>query len=215
MPYNDDYFSDRGFQNISEVESLEKFTKNLEKHFFSQVTIRNGSSVNNGINLVIELDCNFGLLETLHHFNKDTWGNFSCNRNSFKGAFNQLNQNSELQIDVEEFSIFLKDTSIIVNRIYEQSVSEQLENILIKLSEHAIHFTKGFTEIPYEIYVPVFEDNLLENEHTLLMNIKSGNTKEQDYFSFWGLYNNSEDDAVVYDLKNETIIKGDLQMLNR
>lgn len=218
MPLNKDNFdnfSRVGFNKNIEIEGLHRFTKNLEKHFFSQVTVRNCSKSNNTVNLVVELDCNFELSETLHHFEKDTWGNFKCQENSFAGALNQLKECTDLQIEVEEFSLFLKDTSIIVNRIYDQSISQQLESILIKLSEHSINFTKGFTEIPYEIYIPVFEDNVMENEHALLMNIKSGNNIEQDYFSFWGLYYFSEDDAVVYDLKNQSIIKGNLQMLNR
>jgi len=218
MPLNNDNFDEFsrvGFNRNVEIESLNCFTKNLEKHFFSQATIRNCSSSNNTVNLVVELDCNFGLLEALHHFDKGTWGNFTCKENSFSGALEQLKESNIIDIEVEEFSLFLKDTSIIVNRIYNQSISKQLENIFSKLSEHAIHFTKGLTEIPYEVYIPVFEDNVMENESKLLMNIRSGNNSEQDYFSFWGVYYYSEDDAVVYDLKNQSIIKGNLQMLNR
>ncbi len=218
MPLNkDDFdnFSRVGFNKNLEIEGLDCFTKNLEKHFFSQVTVRNCSTSNFSVNLVIELDCNFGLTETLHHFEKETWGNFQSPKKSFAGALQQLKECNDLPIEVEEFSLFLKDTSIIVNRIYNESISLQLENILIKLNQHVIHFTKGFTEIPFEVYIPVFEDNVMENEHTLLMNIKSGNNSEQDYFSYWGLYYYSEDEAVVYDLKNQSIIKGNLQMLNR
>lgn len=218
MPINNDsfdQFSHVGFNQNLEIQGLDCFTKNLEKHFFSQATVRNCSTSAHSINLVVELDCNFGLLETLHHFEKGTWGNFKSQKNSFVGALNQLKECNDLPIEVEEFSLFLKDTSIIVNRIYDQSIAFQLENILIKLNEHSVHFTKGFTEIPFEIYVPVFEDNVLENENTLLMNIKSGNNNEKDYFSFWGLYYYSEDDADVYDLKSQSIIKESLQMLNR
>ncbi|MFK7812467.1 MAG: hypothetical protein AB8B59_08235 [Maribacter sp.] len=218
MPLNkDDFdnFSRVGFNDKIEIEGLQSFVKNLEKHFFSQVTVRNCSPTNDLIQLVIELDCNFGLLETLHHFEKNTWGNFACHENSFSGALNRLKACNDVEIEVEEFSFFLKDTSIIVNRIYDHSIQQQLENILIQLSQHSAYITKGLTEIPYEIYVPVFEDNVMENERTLLLNIKSGNNNEQDYFSFWGLYYYSEDDAVIYDLKNQTIIKGNLQMLNR
>jgi len=218
MPLNNDNsqdFSHVGFNTSLEKEGLSRFTKNLEKHFFSHVTIRNCSPTTDIIKLVIELDCNFGLYEALHHFEKNTWGNFESSENSFSGALSKLKENSNLQIEVEEFSLFLQDTSIIINRIYDLSISQQLKNIFSKLSEHTVHFTKGLTDIPYEIYVPVFEDNVIENENTLLTNIRSSNNNEQDYFSFWGLYYYSEDDAVVYDLKNQTIIRGKLQMLNR
>lgn len=217
MPLDNDNFNNFsrvGFNKNLEIDGLDRFTKNLEKHFFSEVTVRNCSASTDSINLVVELDCNFGLLEALHHFENDTWGNFKSQENSFAGAFDQLKECNALPIEVEEFSLFLQDTSIIVNRIYNQSISQQLENILTKINEHYIHFTKGLTEIPFEIYIPVFEDQM-ENEHTLLKDIKSGNNNEQDYFSFWGLYYYSEDDAVVYDLKNQCIIEGNLQMLNR
>lgn len=218
MPLPNDNFRDFshvGFNTNLEKEGLSRFTKNLEKHFFSNVTIRNCSPTTDIIKLVIELDCNFGLLEALHHFEKNTWGNFESSESSFSSSLSKLKDNSSLLIEVEEFSLFFKDTSIIINRIYDLSISQQLKNIFSKLSEHAVHFTKGLTAIPYEIYVPVFEDDVIEDENTLLKNIRSGNHNEQDYFSFWGLYCYTEDDAVVYDLKNQTIIKGNLQMLNR
>lgn len=217
MPNNDNFnnFSRVGFNNSLEIKGLDYFIKNLEKHFFSEVTLRNCSPTTANVSLVVELDCNFELLETLYHFENGSWGNFQCPETSFIGALDHLKKCNDFEIEVEEFSLFFKDTSIIANRIYEHSISEQLENVFHKLNEHAINFTKGFTEIPYEIYVPVFEDNLMENEDTLLMNIKSGNNSAQDYFSFWGLYYYSEEDAVVYDLKNKGIINGNLQMLNR
>jgi len=216
-PYNDNFrdFSHAGFNTSVEKEGLRRFTKNLEKHFFSQVTIRNCSHTKDVIKLVIELDCNFGLLEALHHFEKNAWGNFESLESSFSGALSTLKENSNLQIKVEEFSLFFKDTSIIINSIYDLSIAQQLKNIFSQLSEHTVHFTKGLSAIPYEIYIPVFEDDVIEDENTLLMDIRSGNKNGQDYYSFWGLYYYSEDDALVYDLKNQTIIKGKLQMLNR
>ncbi|MFS4491507.1 hypothetical protein [Maribacter sp. 2308TA10-17] len=218
MPLNSDNFDNFSrvrFNNEIEIEGLDTFKKNLEKHFFSQVTVRNFSPSKDVINLVVELDCNLGFLETLHHFKKNTWGNFQSPEYSFSGALQQLKESNDIPIDVEEFSLFLNDTSIIINRIYHQSISQQLENILSEISTHHIHLTKGLSEIPYEIYVPVFEDDLMDNGNTLLIDIQSGNHSEKDYFSFWGIYYFSEDDAVVYDLKNQSIIKGNLQMLNR
>jgi hypothetical protein len=210
-----DDFSREIFNNEVQIEGLGRFIKNLEKHFFSQVTVRNCSPSDDSIQLVIELDCNVELIEMLHHFEKHNWGNFKSYENSFVGALNQLKSSNGSKIEVEEFYLFLQDTSIIVNRIYEQSISQQLEEIFTQLNKHHIYLTKGLSEIPFEIYVPVFEEDLMETENSSLMNIQSSNNCKKDYFSFWGVYYYSEDDAVVYDLKNQTIIKGDLQMLNR
>jgi len=208
-------FSNVVFNNNLEIEGLDCFIKNLEKHFFCQATVRNCSPTTNSVNLVVELNCNFELLEALHYFEKDAWGSFKCEENSFDNALNTLKECNTIHIYVEEFSLFFKDTSIIVNKIYDESIPEQLGNIFVKLNEHSINFTKGLTEIPSEIYMPVFEDTMTESEHMLLMDIQSDNNYQQDYFSFWGLYYCSEDDAVVYDLNQQSIIKGDLQMLNR
>lgn len=218
MPLNQDNYRDRfpfGFNKKTQLVGLDSFIKNIEKHFFCRATVHDLSTSNLEANLVIELDCNFDLQETLKYFKKEIWGNFECQKNSFAGLLQQLKQCNDIQINVEEFSLFLNDTSIIINKIYEQSISQQLENVFSKINEHFVHFTKGITEIPYEIYVPVFEGDLVESEHTHLMNINSENNSEQYYFSFWGLYYHSEDEAVVYDLKNQTIIEGNLQMLNR
>lgn len=218
MPKNNkgfNQFSRIEFNQNSEIQGLESFTKNLEKHFFSQVTIRKCCASTNVINLVVELDCNFGLLETLHHFEKDTWGNFKSQKNSFSGALNLLSDSNDLPIQIEEFTLFLKDTSIIVTRIYDLSISLQLENIFKNLIKHSLYFTRGHFEIPFEIYMPVFEDSVMENENELISCKQATHNSEKDYFSFWGLYYYSDDDAVVYDLKNQTIVNGNLQMLNR
>ncbi len=218
MPLNNNNFDNNsrvGFNKILKLEGLDCFVKNLEKHFFSQVTVRNCSTSINSVHLVVELDCNFGLLETMHHFEKDTWGNFKSQQNSFAGALKKLRESNDLSIEIEEFSLFLKDTSIIVSKLYDQSISLQLEHIFIQLKEHAIYFTKGYSEIPFEIYLPVYEDSVIENEHSLMMNTNPRNNNKKDYFSFWGLYYYSEDDALVYDSKSQSIIKGNLQMLNR
>lgn len=218
MPINDDNldnFSRVFFNSTIQIEGLDRFVKSLEKHFFSQVTVRNCSCSPDSVNLVVELDCNFGLREALYHFENGTWGNFESKENSFLGELNQLKGCNTVPIEVEEFSLFLKDTSIIINRIYDQSISQQLENILLEVNAHRVHFTKVLTETPYEIYISVFEDNVTQNEQTDLKNIGLGNNSMKDYFCFWGLYYYSEDDAVVYDLKKKSIIRGNLQMLNR
>ena len=203
------------FNKIKEISELDLFKKKLEKHFFSKVTIRNYSNSNSEVSLIIEMDCNLELLEVLHHFNKKVWGNFSSQRFSFAGAFMELQHANEFPIAIEEFSLFLEDTSIIVNRIYSQSIPGQLENIFTTLSNHSIHFTKGMSEIPYEIYVSVFEGNAIESENKYLKDLESICEAEQSYFSFWGLYFSSQEDAAIYDLKNHTLINGKLQMLNR
>lgn len=202
-----------GFNKTDKIEALNSFKKSLEKHFFSQVVVRDHSTEPTAVKLILELTCNFGLAQMLHHLKLGTWGSFESKENSFSNLFRKLREANDLYLEVEEFAIFLKDTSIIINKIFDDSIPQQLEEILQTVSKNYVHFTKGLTEVPYEIYVPVFEESLLENDSTL-MNIKSGNNNVQDYFKYWGLYFYSEDDALIYDLKNTAIISGDLHMLN-
>lgn len=202
-----------GFNTDLRLEGVESFRKNLEKYFFSDVIVRNCSSNSTGTNLAIELECNLSLVEMLFHFNKGTWGNFSQGKSSFKGVLRQLRIENQVNIDIEELSILFKDTRIIVNKIYNKSIPQQLENVFIEMGKHYVHFSKGLTETPYEIYIPVFEECKNEKD-ILLRNIEADNHAKKDYFKFWGLYFDSEDDAVIYNLKGSHIENGDLFMLN-
>lgn len=214
MPSNNDNLKEYtlvGFNKNVQIIGLDAFAKGLEKHFFSKVTVRNLSLVSDQINLVIELTCNFDFVEGLAYLKKGIWGSFSSKKNSFACQLQQLKDGNDIKIEIDEFSILLKDTSLIINSIYSQSIPEQLEQILNKMESSCDHITRGQSEIPFEIYVPVFEENNLNNACLNTIEPES----KQDFFSFWGVYFYSDDDATVYDLKNKTHINGTLRMLNR
>lgn len=202
-----------GFNADLRLEGADSFRKSLEKNFFSEVTVRNSTSNSTEANLAIEFECNLNLVEMLFHFNKGTWGNFSNKKSSFKVALRKLLKENRVKIDVEELSILFKDTRIIIHKIYNKSIPDQLENIFSEMGKHYVHFSKGLTETPFEIYIPVFEE-CNNGKDTLLRNIEAGNHAKKDYFNFWGLYFESEDDAVIYNLKESYIENGDLFMLN-
>lgn len=202
-----------------QIKGLVDFKKSLEKDYFSDVSVRNCSSDTARENLVIEMDCNFKLVEILSHLQKGTWGSMCSEQKSwsksspFSRALRELNNLNSRQIDIEELSIFTIDCSIIIKNIFENSIEEQLRQILKTIAQHYVYFSKRLSETPYEIYIPVFEEDLFENE-SKLKNIRTGNNNKKDYFQFWGLYFDSEKDALIYDLKNKSIIYGDLYMLN-
>ena len=202
-----------------QIKGLVEFKKSLERDYFSNVSVRNCSSDIARENLVVEMDCNFKLVEILSHLQKGTWGRMYSAQNSwsksspFSRALRKLNKLNSRQIDIEELSIFTIDCSIIIKNIFENSIEEQLRQILQTIAEHYVYFSKRLTETPYEIYIPVFEEDIFEND-AKLKNIRAGNNKEKDYFKYWGLYFESEKDALIYDLKNKAIIYGDLFMLN-
>jgi len=222
MPNKQDNFRDNlriKLNDNPQIKGLVEFKKSLERDYFSNVSVRNCSSDNARENLVIEMDCNLTLVEILSHLQKGTWGRMYSAQNSwsksspFSRALRKLNKFNSREIDIEELSIFAKDCSIIIKNIFENSIEEQLRQILQTIAEHYVYFSKRLTETPYEIYIPVFEEDLFANE-SKLKNIRAGNNKKKDYFKYWGLYFESEKDALIYDLKNKSIIYGDLFMLN-
>lgn len=200
-----------GFNSFVILEGLDDFIKTLEKDFFAKVKVHwNYHPDNEKTDLILELFCNYGLTESLHHFNTEDWGGFKINEgdykklSSFNGAFQKLCGDNISTIDIAEASFHFKDTSIIVTRINDYSVPEQLGEVIFKISEHFVHFTKGLTEMPYEIFVPIFEDptqNIFE--------------MEQNYFDYWGIYfeDDAQHNAMVYNLRTKQLSKEDFFLL--
>ena len=199
----------RNFKNAS-FSGLNSFIKNLEKHFFSKISIRENSSNCEKINLVIELNCNLTLWELIHQYDTGNWGTFNQSKYSLSNEINRLESINDIKIDVDEFSITLKDTTVIIDKIYNQSIGEQLEYILRELGTHYVHYTKGYSEVPYEIFVAVFVENLMQCELNMF-----NSKKTQNYKNFWAIYFESEIDAVIYDVQKSTFLYEDLYMLNQ
>ena len=213
MPINQDYFDTdppSRDKKLAFEECLQDFTRNLEKYFFSQISIRVSSSSNHQVNLVIELNCGLSLREMIRHYENESWGYFSQRKFSLEQEIEKMQIKSNHRICIEEFSIFLEDTAIIIDRLYNYNISEQLINVFDQLGTHHKQYSKGYTEIPYEIFIAVFEDDSSKG-FIAQSNIKNANLDQSNY---WALYFESEEDAVIYDLKQTIILYEDLQMLN-
>ena len=195
------------------IVGLEEFKKQLEKDYFSDVQIRDCSTKSNICHLIIELDCNLHLEEAVLFLNKSGWANQNSTKSSLSDAVHILEKQNDFEIEIEEFSIFLNDSSIVIKRIHKHSVQEQLCTLLHKIAEHHDSITRSFKETPYEIYIPVFEEDIIENDIKLAA-IEQGKNDSQDYYTYWGLYFESEDDALIYELPKKRIIGGELLMLN-
>lgn len=201
------------------IHGLGKFIADLEREYFSRVTVRNFAPDINHNNLVIELDCPLKLAELVHQIKTGCCAFNTLNENtrervsSLEKAHFELTLKNDSEIEIEEFSIFLADCSIIIKKIYPQSIVEQLMDIFEAFSEHLELLTKELTEVPFEIYVPVFEEDLIEND-IKIANVEQNNNERNDYFSYWGLYFEGDDDAFIYELPKKRIISGDLYMLN-
>ena len=209
------------------LKGLEAFSRSLEKAYFSKVSVRNCNSStaecnpgNSPWNLVIEMECNFNLVEILYYLEKGNWGEVAIPfsdretpNSAFYEAIKAFRELNLIDFDVEELSIVLQDTVIVIKKLYKQSIEEQLGQILQTLAAHYVHLTRGLTETPYEIYLPVFEEEI-PTAQVLPGIVKKTANSAGDYFGYWALYFDSISDARIYDLESRTIISGDLHMLN-
>lgn len=206
-------------KNLKGLRGIHNFKNHLERDFFANATVREVFT-ENSLDLIIELDCNFGLTESLFYLNNGNWGSFYTSKTEkpkaspFQTALFNLSEENQVNVDIAELSINLRDTSIIVTKIYNNSIPDELGNILCSINENFVHFTKGLSEMPYEIFVPVFEEQ--ESEPNNLQAGISTKKSKTDYFDFWGLYFESTPDSSIYDLKNKSIIdESDFFLLNQ
>ncbi|SRR5690606_15821482 len=199
-----------GAKIFEAANGLDEFIKTLEKDFFAEAKIHfTYDRKSKKTDLVLDLSFNFGITESLHFFTNGTWGGMTFSdaeqkvSSTFGKAFGELNAMNNFSLDIAETSFHFKDTSIIVSRIHDHSIPQEIGNILLKASEHFVYYTKGLTEMPYEIFVPVFEDS---TPNTL--GPKKG---KSGYFDYWGLYFEEEAHQVmIYSLAKKKLYEVDL-----
>ncbi len=212
MLFNFEDFIKNSLGNHSEtvdIIGISEFLNSLEFHYFSEVKLKNKSATQSSIKLVLEMSCNLDLLELLSHFNTGRWGN---NRNDIAPielSLNELNLKNNSQIDIEELTLFLNDTSIVIKRIYENSIATEFNDILMQIAGNYVFMTKGLTQKPYEIFVPIFEDTLESLDSTADAEIKLEKIPKT-YTEFWGVYLDKDDEASIFDLQKNAYISGDL-----
>lgn len=212
MPFNFENFINNSRSKLEynkEIIGLNEFLSRLEFSYFSKVKLKSKSITSNGINLVLELDCNLDLMELFSHFNTGRWGNNHKNQAPLHHGLEILNLKNKHVIDIDELTISLNDTNIVVKRIYDKSIPTQFNNILKQIACNYVFLTKGLTQKPYEIFVPIFEDNLenAENSDSLL------DFAPKSYLEFWGIYLDNNDEASIYDVMRTTYVSGDLEFL--
>ncbi|WP_228235804.1 hypothetical protein [Allomuricauda sp. M10] len=201
-----------GAKVFEAANGLDDFLKTLEKDFFASAKVQcKFNHAENRADLILDLHLNFGLIDCLRHFNNGDWGGVTFSEesqstmsSSVEVALKKLNSQNNHSLDILELSLHFAETSIIISRLYEHSIVKQLGPIISGIGQHFVYFTKGLTEMPYEIFVPVFEDTTLENPRT--------KTAQYGYFDYWGLYfeNQSQHEAMIYSLNSKKLEKEDL-----
>ncbi len=200
-----------------EILGVHSLTRQLEKEYFSTITIRNSTVCCEENNLVLEMKCPLSLHEVLFHMQQGTWGSCGLNLVStglplLSKYMQEIRELNGAFIDVEELSLQLKDCAITIKKIAPESVEIQLDTILTVLAENYMHITRNLSATPMEIFVPVYEE--VEMEDTILRLVGPQTLNDQGYYFYWGLYFEEEDEALIYDLKNKVIIPGDLDLFN-
>lgn len=196
----------------SGVIGLESYLKSLEKFYFSEVSLRSYTSKDGTLDMTIDMRCYMGLLEVLGFHNKSRWGANGTEISPLQKSFDLLTQKNTLKLDIEELTLMLDDTSIIIKKIHNRSIPQLLDEVLCEIANHYVYFTKGLTEKPYEIFIPVFEDDITD---TIAYNDSESEIKEKtpkSYFEFWGVYLESQEDALIYDAKRNMYIPANLDL---
>ncbi len=202
-----------------EIIGLESLKCNLEKEFYSNITIRNSTTCCEQNNLVIEMECNLGLLEMLFHRQQGIWGTEECASLIFKGNSKISNQLQNIRkvnkvfIEIEELSLILNDCNIIIKKIYPKSVELEFENIIRILADNYIFLSNQLAASPSEIFIPIFEEVSSINNVTNMVDENS--ISVDGYNSYWGLYLNMLEDPLIFDLKNKCLVSGDVRLFNR
>ncbi|TLF44968.1 hypothetical protein [Maribacter aurantiacus] len=190
------------------VGGLEEFKKSIELRFFADVTLKTSGTYNEKLDLVLELDCPLNLLDVLGHFNKGLWGSTEATNFVLAQCFNVLlEQNKELEIDIQEFTLYLKDTNVIIKNIYRHSIPEQFNNIITEIAEQYVSITKGLTEQPEEIFIPVFEDPLT---NPFDCHFQEKLPQPTSYNEYWGIYLDTAEEGEIFDVRQKKFISANL-----
>ncbi|WP_339837490.1 hypothetical protein [uncultured Maribacter sp.] len=213
MPFNIDDFLKNSLLNLDytkEITGIDDFLKSLEFHYFSTIKLKSKSCNLKSIHLVLEVNCNLDLLELLSHFNTGRWGRSDKSTSPLQQNLKLLNSKNSYNLDIEELTIFLNDTNIVIKRIYNNSISSQFNDILKQIACNYVFLTKGLTQKPYELFIPIFEDSIedfeFENDQV--------NILPKSYYEFWGIYLDKDDEASIFDVQRNTYVCGDLEFLS-
>lgn len=193
------------------------FQRSLDKIFFTNSKIKCKQGVQGTLKLIIDLNCNFKLINALYHFRMGSWGGLhnegkKLEVSPFEQAFIEVQELNNGKLDIAEVYINLLDTTLIISKIKQQCISFHLNAILSSIEQNFIYFTKGLHEIPYEIFIPVFQ--LDDSKGKPNVPQKGAAHLMDGYFDYWGLYFLSEknQEPIIYDVHNKCFIDRDLKL---
>ena len=200
------------------ILGLDGFRLKLEKDFFCDVKISYSKPSIYSNDIILETKFNFSLSDGLSLLANRKIGDLDLDMHSkdeclFHVALENLHEHNIKSIDIEELNLIFNDCTIIIHRIFKNSISQQLGNLITELFNNQIYYTQENTKVPYEIHIPVFEERPFDVDYSVL-NIRMNASRREDYFAFWGLYFEDSVDSAIFDFGNKNIIDGELTMVN-
>lgn len=200
----------------NELEIILEFERNLELIFSTDIKVVICPSADGLVNLAIEVDSSFSLPEIISLIRmpfEDSGQKVNLSKPIllFQNEMYALNQALTPAFDIEEVSLYFKNTSITIYAVEQNSIIEEFEYIVQAIIHHYDYYSTLMGQVPNEIHIPVLEDNTTEE----LFN-KSNAVKPPQYSShyakYWGLYFDSLDKPLIYNLRRTNITPGDLDL---
>lgn len=200
----------------NELDIILAFEENLENLFSTETKVVICPSEDNIVSLAIEIDSNFSLSEIISIFkmpfeNKYHTTNLSKTVLLFQNAAFNLNKSMASVFEIKEMSIYFKNTSVNIHSIERNSIVEELEYIIRAIVHHFEYYSTLMGQVPNEIHIPVIEDTTtkeLFNENNTVKPIDL----RSPYSRFWGLYFDSINNPMIYNLDRTNITPGDLDL---
>jgi hypothetical protein len=199
-----------------EPEGIEEFRNDLQEDYVSLVRGHSGACGGGLYEFLINITTNITLRDVANiilggiAYDIVKSGTRSFVLRPLISAFNKLkSRNIERNIQIDELRFFFQDADVVIKRISEQQIFENLGQIFKALAENFEYLMGQTGEQPYIIHIPVFEDpdqrfcrfrSLLDFDETI-----KGVT-EGDYLRFWGVRYNLEGQDRVFDVKRHLLI---------
>ncbi len=216
MPLNLDNFKNNlpiGCTRDVNLKGLDLFKKKLEKHFFAEVDIRKCVTDHTGVELVIEVKCTISFALAIQHFRVDILSDPGINSSFLTNCLSELRDVNIESVDIKELSFLMSDTSIFIQKAYDYSIAQQLDNIMRVVMNEYNHIISRLKEIPLEIHIPVLEDMAAKEDTPTFLSDFDRPITGKDYFTYWGLYFDSAEDTVIYDVEKSSFIFEELRYI--
>lgn len=204
---------EEGF-NISEFDGITEFKNDLDEGYYTFIHQKTDGYGAGLYELAIEILSDLSLKQFIDFIGTGiAYDIFKSGTNNFVlrpfiKAYNKLKKKNK-NIDIQELKFSFKDTTIIIHKIYENSIFDELENILLGLSINYPYLYLKSGEKPYEINIPVFKNPNKNNgiKYRCLLSIDETirNIDKEDYFKYWGAYFQFKGWSHVFDYKKQKL----------